>query len=76
MYVSRRSDVVTPGPGSYRLPSEFGHYQSKFAMTLGPGQWKLQNATQGRMTKTQGQSRASLNPASHSKANAGHVKEA
>lgn len=25
---------MSPGPGSYRLPSEFGHYESKFAQTV------------------------------------------
>lgn len=25
-----RTKLGTPGPGSYRIPSEFGHYKSKF----------------------------------------------
>lgn len=41
-YVSNPSTIVivSPGPGSYRLPSEFGYYGSKFAQTLDERQWK------------------------------------
>jgi hypothetical protein len=56
------------------LPSEFGHYQSKLALTLSPDQWKLHNPKKDRMTKTQGQSRASLNPQANTAP--GHVQEA
>lgn len=27
-------NVVGPGPGSYKLPSEFGYYESKYARAV------------------------------------------
>eukprot|EP00830_Metopus_es_P001488 TRINITY_DN11284_c0_g1_i1.p1 TRINITY_DN11284_c0_g1~~TRINITY_DN11284_c0_g1_i1.p1 ORF type:complete len:313 (-),score=29.65 TRINITY_DN11284_c0_g1_i1:22-960(-) len=38
--ISSSSSLLSPGPGSYRLPSEFGYYGSKFAQTLDERQWK------------------------------------
>lgn len=31
---SLRDLAKTPGPGSYRLPSDFGHYESKMKSTF------------------------------------------
>lgn len=39
-----------PGPGTYRIPSEFGYYESKYAKTLDATEWKKQPKT--KMSKT------------------------
>lgn len=44
--------LANPGPGSYRIPSEFGYYESKYAKTLDAEQWKKQNKNPSKMAKT------------------------
>ena len=65
--------LVGPGPGSYRLPSDFGHYESKLAKTMDAEQWKQQQA-ESRMSKTQNNARLAKNQPSKSIANLKEIK--
>lgn len=52
LYVILIISIATPGPGSYRMPSEFGYYESRYAKTMDSQDWKTQTKGKNGMFKT------------------------
>lgn len=45
--------VTTPGPGSYRMPSDFGYYESKKRLVTSQSHKLLRNSSAGILGDTQ-----------------------